>query len=235
MSLTRNDIVGLILSYLYAFGLLLIVELLGRRRKWPQYLTRKVVHIGAGMWIWGILGIFDTWVFGLIPFATFIILNYIFYRFQIFKMMDAAGASPGTVYFAIAITALFALLWRTDGTLDRAPVAAAAVMAMTWGDGVASIVGQRLGRRSYTVLGHTRTWEGTTAMFVLSFIAIAITLTWLPGSGWSPASEAISGAKVLWLALTGSFIATTAEGLSPAGTDNLTVPLLTGALLYVLI
>jgi dolichol kinase len=235
LSLTRNDIVGLILSYLYAFGLLLIVELLGRRRKWPQYLTRKVVHIGAGMWIWGILGIFDTWVFGLIPFATFIILNYIFYRFQIFKMMDAAGASPGTVYFAIAITALFALLWRTDGTLDRAPVAAAAVMAMTWGDGVASIVGQRLGRRSYTVLGHTRTWEGTTAMFVLSFIAIAITLTWLPGSGWSPASEAISGAKVLWLALTGSFIATTAEGLSPAGTDNLTVPLLTGALLYVLI
>lgn len=234
MNLTRNDIIGLILSYLYAFGLLLTVEVVGRRRGWPQYLSRKLVHIGAGMWIWGILGIFDTWTIGIIPFATFIVLNYLFYRYQIFKMMDAADASPGTVYFAIAITALFALLWRTGGGVDRAPVAAAAVMAMTWGDGVASIIGQRWGQRPYTILGHTRTWEGTAAMAVLSFVAIALTLLLLPASAWSPHSAAIAAPKALWLALAGSTIATVAEGLSPAGTDNLSVPLLTGALLYLL-
>jgi phytol kinase len=52
------------------------------------------------MWIWGILALFDTWQIGLIPFGTFIILNYIFYRFTIFQAMDSEESTPGTVYFA---------------------------------------------------------------------------------------------------------------------------------------
>ena len=41
------------------------------------------------MWVWGILALFDTWQIGLIPFGTFIILNYVFYRFTIFQAMDS--------------------------------------------------------------------------------------------------------------------------------------------------
>jgi phytol kinase len=224
---------ALILSYVYAFGLLLIVEAIGRRFKWPQFLTRKLVHIGAGMWVWGTLALFHTRL-GLIPFATFIVLNYVFYRFQIFKAMDTTDSTPGTVYFAISITLLLMLFWHPDGPVDRVPIAIAAIMAMTWGDGVASIVGQARGRRHYHVLGHQRSWEGTVAMALFSFISIFLTLLLLSGSGLSPASPALSLGRSLLLTLVGTTVATTAEGLSPAGTDNLTVPLLTGAVLFVL-
>ncbi|MGC9350149.1 MAG: diacylglycerol/polyprenol kinase family protein [Anaerolineae bacterium] len=233
--MTSNDVLGLILSYVYAFGLLLTVEAVGKRLHWPQYLTRKIVHIGAGMWIWGIAGIFDTWIYGLIPFATFILLNYLFYRYQIFKAMDATDSSPGTIYFAISITTLFALLWRTDGSIDRLPIAAAAVMAMTWGDGVASIIGQSIGRHDYHVFGHRRSWEGTFAMAVLSVTVIFLTLWLLPDSDWSPNSPDMTLSAALLAALIGGSAATAAEALSPAGIDNLTVPLLTGAILYFLV
>lgn len=222
--MTRRDIVGLIILYVYAFGLLLGVEAVGRRLRWPQYLTRKLVHIGAGMWIWGILALFESWIVGIIPFATFIVLNYLFYRTQLFKTMDAAGFSPGTVYFAISITALFALLWRPQGPVDRAAVAAAAVMAMTWGDGVASIVGQRWGRRMYQVLDARRSWEGTAAMAAFAFASVLLTLLLLPGSALSPTSSRLAATTALGMTAV-------AEGISPAGTDNLSVPLLTGVAL----
>jgi phytol kinase len=223
--LTQRDIIGLVLSYVYAFGLLLGVEAIGRRLKWPHHLTRKLVHIGAGMWVWGILLLFDTWTVGLIPFATFIVLNYVFYRFQAFKAMDAVDSSPGTVYFAISITILFGLLWRNVGPVDRVPIAAAAVMAMTWGDGMASIVGQSVGRHRYTVFGHQRSWEGTAAMAVTTLVVVLTTLVVLSASKLSPFSAPLSIGRTLLMALVATLVATAAEGLSPAGTDNLTVPL----------
>lgn len=232
--MTQRDILALVLSYVYAFGLLLSVEAIGRRLKWPQFLTRKIVHIGAGMWVWGTLALFDSRL-GLIPFATFIVLNYLFYRYQIFKAMDTTDSTPGTVYFAISITILLTLLWRPDGPVDRVPIAIAATMAMTWGDGVASIVGQFVGKRHYHVLGHQRSWEGTVAMALFSFASILVTFLILPKSALSPASTTLSVGQALLLSLAGTAIATAAEGLSPAGTDNLTVPLLTGAALFLLV
>jgi phytol kinase len=46
--------------------------------------TRKLVHVGAGMWVFGVLALFDNWQIGVLPFATFIIGNYLFYRYRIF-------------------------------------------------------------------------------------------------------------------------------------------------------
>jgi len=229
--MTQRDIMGLVASYIYAFGLLFVVEAIGKKLKWPQYLTRKIVHIGAGMWIWGILALFDTWSIGIIPFATFIVLNYVFYRYQIFKAMDTVDSSSGTVYFAISITTLFALLWRTAGT-DRVHLAAAAVMAMTWGDGMASIIGQRMGTHLYKASGSSKSWEGTTAMAAFSFLSMLLTLWLLPGSALSPNSLPLSLRTATPLAAAGTLVATAAESLSPKGTDNLTVPLLTGLVLF---
>lgn len=49
--MSQGDTVGLVLSYVYAFGLLFLTEAAGRRLKWQQEVTRKIVHIGAGLWI----------------------------------------------------------------------------------------------------------------------------------------------------------------------------------------
>lgn len=230
--MTRGDIIGLVLSYIYAFGLLFVMEAIGERLKWRQEVTRKLIHIGAGMWSWGILALFDHWYLGIIPFGTFILLNYIFYRQQSFDAMDGEQSTPGTVYFAISITILFALLWRTEGSTDHVAIAAAAVMAMTWGDALASLVGLRWGEHPYTTFGHTRTWEGTVTMAVSSFVAILLTMWLVPGSALSPNGITTEITTAALLALVGAVVGTLAESLSPAGTDNLTVPLLTGAALY---
>ena len=230
--MTRGDITGLILSYVYAFGMLAIVEALGKRLRWPLMLTRKLIHIGAGMWIWGILYFFDHWYFGVIPFATFIVLNYIFYKRRAFEQMDAEDATPGTVYFAISITLLFMLFWRTGGGLDRVPVAAAAVMMMTWGDAAGELVGRSLGAHAYRVFGHTRTVEGSVGVALLGFAAMFLTLWLLPGSALSPNSVPLGLGAAAGIAAVGALAGTLLEAISPAGLDNLTVPLGTALVVW---
>src|SRR5262245_35929618 len=110
--MTSADMVGLFASYAYATGLLAVAEVLRRALRVPQQLTRKLVHIGAGMWVFGVLALFDHWQIGVLPFATFIAINYLFYRLRVFGSMDAGDDTPGTVYFALAIALLFGLLWR---------------------------------------------------------------------------------------------------------------------------
>jgi dolichol kinase len=149
--------------------------------------------------------------------------------------MDTEDSTPGTVYFAFSITLLYALFWRTDGSTDRAVVATGGVMAMTWGDALASIVGGRWGQQSYTVWGHTRTWEGSATMFLASFVAILITLLVLPGSSLSPTTAPLAAGTAVFSALAAAVVATLAEGVAPAGTDNLSVPLLTATTLYLLL
>jgi hypothetical protein len=95
---------GLGISYAYAIGLLLTGEALHRFAGLPADLTRKIIHIGAGMWVFGILTLFDRWEIGIIPFATFIFVNFILYRYRVVRAMDREDSSPGTIYFALAIT-----------------------------------------------------------------------------------------------------------------------------------
>jgi phytol kinase len=108
-------------------------------------------------------------------------------------------------------------------------------MAMTWGDALASIVGGRWGRRSYTIRGHQHTWEGSITMFVISLVAVALTLLVLPGSSLSPTTEPLAAGTALLSALVAAVVTTLAEAVAPAGTDNLSVPLLTGVTLYLLL
>lgn len=231
----KSDMIGLLLSYIYAFGLLIIIEKTGQRLRWPQWLTRKLVHIGAGMWIWGILALFEHWYFGIIPFATFIVLNYLFYRRETFKAMDKSESTPGTVYFAASITVLFVLLWRNEGPVDHAPIAVAAVMAMTWGDALASLIGIKWGKNKYRLWNQEKSWQGSAAMFSASFVVIALTLILLPASVLSPFSAPIGKEQALCAAFFSALIATFAEALSPAGTDNLSAPLVTAVFLWVVV
>lgn len=93
--MTTGDILGLVFSYLFAFSMLLLVEAVRRWRNYPTEFTRKLVHIGAGMWIWAVLLLFDHWWFAIIPPATFIVFNSLFLRFRVFSAMDPdKGATP---------------------------------------------------------------------------------------------------------------------------------------------
>ena len=220
-----NDIIGLLVSYLYAGALLIIGEVLHRHFEIPNDITRKVVHIGAGMWIFGVLALFDTWQYGVIPFATFIGLNYFFYRVKLFKGIDSETGSPGTVYFAIAITLMSLVFWRPQGPIDHAPAIVAGVMTMTWGDALAALIGKRFGKRRYTINDSTRSYEGSAVMFGVSLVVIGLSLSLLPGSSLTPYADLPSTSAIVLATLAGAAIATVVEALSPHGTDNLTVPI----------
>jgi phytol kinase len=233
--MSAGDALGLGLSYAYAFGMLLVVEAVGRRLGWRQEVTRKIIHIGAGMWVWGLVALFDHRAWGVVPFATFIVLNYLFWRKQTFSTMDSERSSPGTVYFAISITLLLLLLWRTGGGTDRVAVALAAIMAMTWGDALASLVGMRWGKRKYAFWGHTRSLEGSAAMAAGTFATVPLTLWLVPGSALSPAGLPLAWGGLVAASAAATAVATAAEAVSPAGTDNLTVPLATAAVLLLVV
>jgi phytol kinase len=222
--MTNAEWIGLVVSFGYATGLLVAGELLRRGFGVPPELTRKLIHIGAGMWIFGILALFDRWQIGIIPFAGFIGVNALLYRYRLVKAMDANDSSPGTIYFALVITLLFALLWRPEGPVDRVTAAAAGIMAMTWGDALAALFGRRFGRRHYTIGGSTRTLEGSAVMFAASALAMALTLLLLPGSALAPLAMPLGASRALTAALLGAGAATLAEAVSPHGSDNLSVP-----------
>ncbi len=228
-----NDFIGLAISYIYATSLLVIGEGMRRLFGVKPDLTRKVIHIGAGMWVFGILLLFKHWEIGIIPFATFIGLNYLLYRYRIIGAMDTQDSSPGTVYFAISVTLLFGLLWRPGGPVDNAQIAVAGVMAMTWGDALAALIGRRFGQHKYQVGNSVRSWEGSAAMFVASTSVIFLVLLLLPGSSLSPLATPLGLERALLTAIVTSTFATFAEAVSPHGTDNLSVPLVAAAVLWV--
>ena len=231
--MTNNDFIGLAISYVYAISLLVIGEGLRRLFAVKPDLTRKVIHIGAGMWVFGVLLLFKHWEIGIIPFATFIGLNYLFYRYRIIGAMDTQDSSPGTVYFAISVTLLFGLLWRPDGPVDSAPIAVAGIMAMTWGDALAALIGKRFGQHKYQVGNSVRSWEGSAAMFVASTVVIFLVLLLLPGSLLSPLAKPFSLIWVLLTTVITATFATLAEAVSPHGTDNLSVPLVAAGVVWV--
>lgn len=218
-----QNILGLAASYGYALLLLVGGEVLHRRGHVPGHITRKLIHIGAGLWVFGVLALFHDLRFGLLPFASFVLVNYLIYRLRLSRAMGES--SPGTVYFALMITILFALFWRPGSPNDRVALAVAGAMALTWGDALAALVGQRWGQRRYRIGGGNRTWEGSATMFVASVLAIGLSLWLVPGSSLSPAAAPIGVGRAFVAALVAAAAATLAEAASPHGTDNLSVPL----------
>jgi phytol kinase len=232
--MSNSDAIALGISYAYATGILVFGEVLRLCGVKPE-LTRKVIHIGAGMWVFGVLLLFDRWQVGIVPFATFIVINYLLYRYRTIGAMDTEDSSPGTIYFAISVTLLFGLLWRPDGPVDRVPIAVTGAMAMTWGDALAALIGKRFGQHRYQIGQSDRTLEGSAAMFVASAIAIFLVLLLLPGSSLSPLSTTLSVGRSLLGALVGALGATIVEAVSPHGTDNLSVPLVAAGVVWLVL
>ncbi|AFY42353.1 diacylglycerol/polyprenol kinase family protein [Nostoc sp. PCC 7107] len=230
--MTNADFIGLAASYTYAVSLLALGEGLRRFFGVKPDLTRKVIHVGAGMWVFGVLLLFKHWQIGIIPFATFIFINYLLYRYRIIGAMDTEDSSPGTVYFAISVTLLFGLFWRPDDSVDHVPIAVAGIMAMTWGDALAALIGKRFGKHQYQIGSSVRSWEGSLAMFLASTTAIFLVLMFLPGSLISPLAVSVGAGKALLIALVSAGFATLVEAISPHGTDNLGVPLVTAGVIW---
>lgn len=88
---------------------------------------------------------------------------------------------------------------------------------MAYGDSLASLVGERYGRRRYRLVA-SKSLEGSVAMFFGSFLSFALSLLFFS------AFYQFSLSAQMILAFAVALVATVVEGLSPMGFDNLTVP-----------
>ena len=132
-------------------------------------------------------------------------------RFRELADITEEGHHLGLVFYAVSYTFL-ALFFAS-----KPYVIAVGVLPMAYGDAAASAVGEKWGRRRYRLFAE-KSFEGSAAMFLVTFISLAASAAYF--SMFYPPS--IMDNVLVFLAV--ALVATAAEGFSPLGFDNLTVP-----------
>lgn len=200
-------IIGLSLA-----AIVLLAETLHNRFSTNSELARKVVHIGTGNVIlvaWWLK--IPAWV-GISASIIASLIALLSYYVPLLPGINGVGRkSYGTLFYAISIGVLIAWFWP----LQQFHYAAIGILVMTWGDGLAGLVGQNFGRHPYEIWGMKKSWEGTLTMALTSYAVSSLILLGVQGNSWQ--TWLVSGAIAL--------IATTLEAFSKLGIDNLTVPL----------
>ncbi|MCA9970126.1 MAG: hypothetical protein KC425_07920 [Anaerolineales bacterium] len=207
-----NNWIGLLLCFAYVFAIIGLAEGLRRWRGYSSGFTRKVIHVGVGMMSWGLHWLFDSPWYFIFTALCFAVLNFLDWRYHFFAAMASSDPSNlGTVYFPIAAAVVAYIFW------DQPPLMVAALMPLTWGDGLAPVIGKLYGRRQYRVHTSIRTLEGSLGFFVAGWL-----FTWLAlwAVGGTPV---ISVVEAVWPALVIVLVTTVIEGISIWGIDNLTI------------
>lgn len=190
----------------------LAAEVVNRYTPWGVEVSRKVVHIGTGNVIllaWWLQ--IPAWL-GIAAAILFSGLTLLSYRYPILPSVSGIGRkSWGTFFYAVSIGVLIACFWSQD----LPHYAALGILIMTWGDGLAALVGQRFGAHPYRVWTIAKSWEGSLTMALVSGLVAGVILFYIQGNIWQ--TWAIAGIVAL--------VATGLEAFSKYGIDNLTVPL----------
>ena len=223
LPLSHEAALGFSYGYVGAVGV--GAELLRRGGIVSTEAARKLVHVGVGLWIVPTVLVFSDWRVATLPPLTFVAVNYLIHRFRLLPSLGDDPANLGTVFFPLSFAALLALFFRPGEPADLAFVAVAGTLTMGLGDAAAAVFGKRYGTRRYTILGHSRTMEGSLAMFLVTAAAVAATLHLMAGFGWHPA--------VAFGLVTGT-AAAGIESVCPFGSDNLFVPLGAAGVLWAL-
>ena len=203
---------------IYIVFIFLISKLLKNFYPNNQELLRKIIHIGMGP---------------LIPLAKFleieqsaaqyfaggisilILINYIYKLFPIIEDIDRQ--SFGTFFYCFSLLILISLFWEQD------PLSlTAGFFIMTFGDGLAGLIGKNFKSKSWKIFNQKKSIIGTTTMFLISFLVVSIL-------GFK--NNLDFNYYYFWIAL----LATVLEQISIIGIDNFSVPIVTSTVFHLLI
>ena len=203
---------------IYIVFIFLISKLLKNFYPNNQELLRKIIHIGMGP---------------LIPLAKFleieqsaaqyfaggisilILINYIYKVFPIIEDIDRQ--SFGTFFYCFSLLILISLFWEQD------PLSlTAGFFIMTFGDGLAGLIGKNFKSKSWKIFNQKKSIIGTTTMFLISFLVVSIL-------GYK--NNLDFNYYYFWIA----FLATVLEQISIIGIDNFSVPIVTSTVFHLLI
>lgn len=201
--------------------ILLLAEGLNRLMSVEAEVSRKVVHIGTGNVIllaWWLN--IPAWI-GISAGVISGIIALISYKFPILPSINSVGRkSLGTFFYAVSIGVLIGCFWP----INQPQYAALGILVMTWGDGLAAVIGQNFGRHRYEIWGIQKSWEGSLTMCLVSYLVSSLILFTVQGNIWQT-----------WvISVIVAVMATAMEAFSKLGIDNLTVPLSSAALAFFL-
>ncbi len=207
----QSDIVGVAAVYIYVTVLIVFTEKVFSK-KYPVQ-SRKFLHIMTGN-IAFILPLFETReIMAFLAAGPFILFTFLMSPYSPIKSMrgktSEAGHGLGLVYYAITWTILAYVFF------DHREIIAMGILAMSYGDGLASLIGIKYGTRKYTVFKDTKSYVGSLAMFLCTFLLLVIAVVFY--------AQPLTTRVVAYL-LSMAGVATVVEGITPLGLDNLSVP-----------
>jgi len=221
------DTVAALITLAVAVLWLRIVDALAHRGLLESRLSRKIIHIGTGPLFVACWPLFTgepaaRWFAAAVP----LIISLQFVAVGLGWMRDDAAVQAmtrtgdrreilrGPLYYGIAFVLVTLGWWRNS------PVGILALMALCGGDGLADIVGRRLGRVKLPGF-REKSWAGSAAMFLGSFVFGAAFVAWFNSFG--AFSPALTSASILSGSFAASAIVTLIEAVSPRDIDNLLI------------
>jgi phytol kinase len=200
-----------ILISLVAIAIVLIIsELAWRQKKIGNELSRKIVHIFVAVFVafWPYYMDYKQIQLVALAFLTVILISRYFHIFR--GITHVKRKTYGDIFFPISI---FILAIIAPAHL----VFTMALLNIGLADGVAALIGQKLGKKNkYKVFGQTKSIAGT-----LSFIFVSFAILFI--------SKLINPGEVIGLNLFNFIILppilSLVENVSVYGADDLTIPL----------
>ena len=215
------------LTFVYVFSVPPLMDYLVTKHNLSRDISRKITHICAGSVIIFLPLFHDGHWSQYLNVSVYVVWALLFLQKGFFaadddqaiKTMTRTGDKrellKGTFYFVIV-----GIICGTVYYKQLPGVLAMAVLG--WGDGLAPIVGMKLGKMKYKVLSE-KTVEGSLAFFAGSVLAGMFFV-------WLIIPEAFDLSTILIIA----FAVTIVEGLSPKEVDNILIPLAVIALVFLL-
>ena len=203
---------------LYIVFIFLISKLFKNFYPNNQELLRKIIHIGMGPLI-PLAKVLEIEQSAAQYFAggmsILIVINYIYKLFPIIEDIDRK--SFGTFFYCFSLFILISLFWEQD------PLALmAGFFIMTFGDGLAGLIGKNFKSKSWEIFNQKKSIIGTSTMFLVSFIVI---------SSLGYTNDIDFNYYYFCIAI----VATLLEQISIIGIDNFSVPLITATIFHLFI
>ncbi|HEV3230871.1 MAG TPA: hypothetical protein VG245_01315 [Candidatus Dormibacteraeota bacterium] len=210
MNAARIAAVGLLMT-----GILVVVEVVARRTRMAPEASRKLAHAGGGTVVALLPAVMPLPEMAVLSalFVPFFLLSR---RFDLLPSIHTAERSTlGEAYFPVGIL-IATLVGR------RALLVGCGILVMALSDAAASLVGGRLGRHPFRLPTAPKTYEGSAAFFLVTATILAVGLV----ATGLPAVTAVA------LALPLAGILTVAEAMLGWGLDNVVLPGLAAALMW---
>ena len=222
--MVTDDYIALVLVYLIiacSLGLAMIAE---KKTTWD---TRKIVHIGVGtfVFVWWMFS--EYWimlVFFTVPFAIILFLAMLkdnkVANSKLGELSKEKGHKTGLFLYAITITIMVIFFFGEHWT-----AASVGIMAMTWGDGMGSVIGKKYGKHKGF---RGKSLEGSIAVFAATAIMSMVVMlfyAYLASQGLFAFGEYDACIPMWAAALLAGAIASVLEAICPGEVDNLAIPI----------